>query len=351
MEPLEEYRAKRDFTHTPEPGGEPVSESPEQPLRFVIQKHAATALHYDFRLELDGVLLSWAVPKGPSLDTKDKRLAVHVEDHPVPYADFEGTIPKGEYGGGTVIVWDTGTWTPVGDPHAGLAKGDLKFILHGTKLNGLYVLVHMKPRPGEKREMWLLIKERDEFVRPHDEYDVIAEEPNSAVTGRSLDEVTAAAETPEPPPYDAPPDAAPAGSPAAAAATPVVSAPEVPIGDRIDLELATLVAAPPESDSWIAEVKYDGYRAVFALSDGTCPRLHAQPRRLDRPLRAHRPGDRGAPGLLGGHRWRGRRVRRERASRGSGCCSPRWDRSRSVWRSPPSTCSTSTAETCASCRW
>ena len=142
MTPLEEYRAKRDFTHTPEPGGEAAPDATRgprrrprtEPLRYVVQKHAATALHYDFRLELDGVLLSWAVPKGPSLDTHDKRLAVHVEDHPIPYADFEGTIPAGEYGGGTVIVWDTGTWEPVGDPHAGLAKGDLKFNLHGTKL-------------------------------------------------------------------------------------------------------------------------------------------------------------------------------------------------------------------------
>ncbi len=177
---------------------------PTEPLRYVIQKHAATALHYDFRLELDGVLLSWAVPKGPSLDTHDKRLAVHVEDHPIPYADFEGTIPAGEYGGGTVLVWDTGTWEPVGDPRAGLAKGDLKFDLRGTKLQGRYVLVHMKPRPGEKREMWLLIKERDEFVRPREEFDVIAEQPDSVVTGRSLEQVAAEEAQPADEPDPAP---------------------------------------------------------------------------------------------------------------------------------------------------
>ena len=346
MAPLEEYRAKRDFTHTPEPGGEAEadaaadSEAATEPSRrYVIQKHAATALHYDFRLELDGVLLSWAVPKGPSLDTKDKRLAVHVEDHPIPYADFEGTIPKGEYGGGTVIVWDTGTWTPVNDPHAGLAKGDLKFNLHGTKLNGLYVLVHMKPRPGEKREMWLLIKERDEFVRPHEEFDVIAEQPDSAVTGRSLEEVAAAG-----PPEVSAADTAKA-APAAPAAPPVAApplqrppSPRPPIDAEIGLELATLVLRPPESVGWLAEVKYDGYRAAFSLADGPGPRVHAQPRRLDRPLRAR-------------SRARSRRSRSPRrcsmarsscsttrACRDSGCCKARWVRAPSSCRSSPSTC-------------
>jgi bifunctional non-homologous end joining protein LigD len=271
--PLEEYRAKRDFTHTPEPGGEAAARAAADGAaaverRYVIQKHAATALHYDFRLELDGVLLSWAVPKGPSLDTHDKRLAVHVEDHPIPYADFEGTIPKGEYGGGTVIVWDTGTWTPVNDPHEGLAKGDLKFNLHGTKLNGIFVLVHMKPRPGEKREMWLLIKERDEFVRPHEEFDVIAEQPDSAVTGRSLEEVAAAG----PPEVSAADTAkgAPAAAQSAIASAPAAApaVPEAAIDAEIGLELATLVLRPPDSVGWLAEVKYDGYRAAFSLADG-----------------------------------------------------------------------------------
>jgi len=245
--PLEKYHAKRDFTHTPEPAGEVVGEPVAPTLRYVVQKHAATALHYDFRLELDGVLLSWAIPKGPSLDTHDKRLAVHVEDHPLDYGDFEGTIPKGEYGGGTVMVWDTGTWEPHGDPHEGLARGDFKFTLHGAKLHGLWVLVHMKPRPGEKRENWLLIKERDEFVRPREEYDVVAEQPDSAVSGRSLDEIAAGGgREPEPAP---------------ALAT-------VPVPALLDLELATLVDAPPTGAEWVAEAKYDGYRVLIVLENG-----------------------------------------------------------------------------------
>jgi bifunctional non-homologous end joining protein LigD len=137
---LEEYKAKRDLSVTPEPaGGAPTPEG--QPRRFVVQQHHARAMHWDFRLELDGVLLSWAVPKGPSLDTRDKRLAMRVEDHPLDYADFEGVIPAGEYGAGKVIVWDRGTWEPVADPHAGLAKGDFKFKLSGHKLEGGWVLV------------------------------------------------------------------------------------------------------------------------------------------------------------------------------------------------------------------
>ena len=281
--PLEEYRAKRDFSHTPEPvSGEPTGDV----LSFVVQKHHARALHYDFRLELDGVLMSWAVPKGPSLDTRDKRLAVHVEDHPLDYGGFEGTIPAGEYGGGTVIVWDRGTWEPHGDPHEGLAKGDFKFTLHGEKLRGLWVLVRLKPRPGEKRDNWLLIKEKDEYVRPREEYDVIAEEPDSVLgapsdggsAGRvSGDEFSDKGPDPESAGAPASIAADPPGRPASVgvkpeAATPSAGATPAPFPSAVDLQLATLVDTPPEGDEWLAEVKYDGYRVALTLEGG---RSHA----------------------------------------------------------------------------
>src|SRR5579871_3481034 len=143
---LSEYQKKRDFSRTPEPAGAAVQAAPAGALSFVVQKHAARRLHYDFRLELDGVLKSWAVPKGPSLDPTDKRLAVHVEDHPVEYGGFEGVIPSGEYGGGSDMLWDRGWWEPYGDAHAGYAKGDLKFVLHGSKLHGRWALVRMRTR-------------------------------------------------------------------------------------------------------------------------------------------------------------------------------------------------------------
>src|ERR1700742_3764886 len=161
---LTRYREKRDFTITAEPSGaEPVKVAGDG--FFVVQKHAATRLHYDFRLALGGVLKSWAVTKGPSLDPHDKRLAVEVEDHPVGYGDFEGTIPKGQYGGGTVMLWDHGAWEAVGDAKKGLAKGELKFALHGERLKGQWVLVRMRDNAREKRHNWLLIKERDDEVR------------------------------------------------------------------------------------------------------------------------------------------------------------------------------------------
>ena len=154
-----------------------------------MQKHDATRLHYDFRLALDGVLKSWAVTRGPSLNPGEKRLAVAVEDHPLEYADFEGTIAKGEYGGGAVIVWDNGTWAPLGDAHKGLKKGHLEFELHGQKLNGRWHLVRMHGKPGEKRENWLLIKGDDEFARSADEADILEERPELINTGRTIDEL------------------------------------------------------------------------------------------------------------------------------------------------------------------
>jgi bifunctional non-homologous end joining protein LigD len=217
-EALAEYRRRRDFTRTAEPAGAvPATGDPgasaaetvtaaasapggEHPARlaFVVQKHAASSLHYDFRLELGGVLKSWAVPKGPSLDPADKRLAVRTEDHPLEYATFEGTIPENQYGGGTVLLWDFGWWEPditwmkaakgggPTDPAAALAAGDLKFVIHGQKLTGSWALVQMKGR-GEKN--WLLLKHRDEAARPG--VSVINEAPDSVASGRSLDQIAA----------------------------------------------------------------------------------------------------------------------------------------------------------------
>lgn len=156
---LATYRSKRRFDATPEPSGK---QARSRGHAYLIQKHDATRLHYDFRLELDGVLKSWAVTRGPSLDPADKRLAVRTEDHPLDYGSFEGTIPEGHYGAGTVMLWDQGSWEPLEDPHKGLEEGKLKFALHGERLKGAWALVRMKPRKGEKRENWLLIKDRDE---------------------------------------------------------------------------------------------------------------------------------------------------------------------------------------------
>jgi len=183
---LEAYRRKRNFAATPEPVGRAPLQTSDL---FVVQKHDARRLHYDFRLALDGVLKSWAVTRGPSLFPGEKRLAVAVEDHPLEYADFEGTIAKGEYGGGSVIVWDRGAWTPIGDPHAGLKKGHLEFELNGEKLHGRWHLVRMRGKPREKRENWLLIKGEDEFARSQEDPDILEERPESAKTGRSIDQL------------------------------------------------------------------------------------------------------------------------------------------------------------------
>jgi bifunctional non-homologous end joining protein LigD len=185
---LKEYRRKRRFDVTPEPSGaETRRRRAGARLRFVVQKHRASHLHYDFRLEWKGVLLSWAVPKGPSLDPAVKRLAMHVEDHPIDYADFEGIIPEGEYGGGTVMVWDRGRWTPeVADVDAALRKGELKFALDGKKLRGSWVLVRTRGGPSSGKPSWLLIKHRDRFASVGD---VANDLPRSVVTDRTLAEI------------------------------------------------------------------------------------------------------------------------------------------------------------------
>jgi bifunctional non-homologous end joining protein LigD len=185
---LKEYKKKRRFDVTPEPAGEePPRPKRSKALSYVIQKHRATALHYDFRLEWKGVMLSWAVPKGPSLDPSVKRMAMPTEDHPLEYNKFEGIIPAGEYGGGTVMIWDNGTWQPeTPDVDAALKKGDLKFSLHGEKLQGSWVLVRLRPRSGESRTGWLLIKHRDEHASTRD---IAEEEPRSVVSKRLLFEI------------------------------------------------------------------------------------------------------------------------------------------------------------------
>ena len=184
---LEDYHAKRDFTKTQEPSGHQAHAAAGN--RFVVQKHDATRLHFDFRIELDGVLKSWAVTKGPSDNPADKRLAVRVEDHPVDYGSFEGTIPQDEYGGGTVMLWDQGTWEPIGDPHEGLEGGDLKMRLHGQRMRGEWVLVHMKGRDtkrksGPARENWLLIKHKDDYAR--DAETLVPRFTKSVSTGRDM---------------------------------------------------------------------------------------------------------------------------------------------------------------------
>jgi len=197
---LGEYNRKRNFTKTAEPPGRAGTSASGR--SFVIQKHAASRLHYDFRLELDGALKSWSVPKGPSFDPAAKRLAVAVEDHPIDYGGFEGIIPKGEYGGGTVLIWDRGTWSPIGDAAAGLAAGHLKFEMKGEKLHGRWALVRLKPRPnrrggrsGDDDRNWLLVKDRDEHARPEADFDVTAARPESVVTGRDLPAIAAATDS------------------------------------------------------------------------------------------------------------------------------------------------------------
>lgn len=254
---LEHYHQKRDFTATSEPKGRKGRKGGDS---FVIQKHAARRLHYDLRLEMDGVLRSWAVTRGPSLVAGEKRLAVHVEDHPLAYGAFEGTIPKGEYGGGTVLLWDRGTWAPIGDAAKGYAKGHLEFELSGEKLQGRWHLIRMQGKPGEKRENWLLIKADDEVARPGDAPDILEELPRSVKTGRDLSEIagdvsgqSAKAKTPRNARAKAKPtdvDEAETGLPDPAT---IRAAKKEPLPDFIPPMLATLAPAAPKGDRWLHE--------------------------------------------------------------------------------------------------
>ncbi len=246
---LKTYKAKRNFDVTPEPaeGGEQGAA-----LSFVIQKHWASRLHYDFRLELDGTMKSWAVPKGPSYDSKDKRMAVHVEDHPISYSSFEGTIPEHQYGAGKVVIWDKGSWRPLDDPHKGYAAGNLKFELHGHKMHGKWVLVRMKGK-GEKQEPWLLIKEKDEFARPASEFSVVDEMPDSV---KALPMPAAPGKRAAPP---APKPAAELPAELDRAALPSALSPQ----------LATLVdGLPTSAEDWLFELKFDGYRILGRIDGG-----------------------------------------------------------------------------------
>jgi bifunctional non-homologous end joining protein LigD len=253
--PLETYRSKRNFTRTPEPEPGAVGDGAG---RFVVQRHRATALHYDTRLEVDGVLVSWAVPKGPTLDAGEKRLAMRTEDHPIEYFDFEGTIPEGEYGAGDVIIWDWGTFEPeeTDDPAAAIRAGELKFRLYGERLRGRYTIVRTSGRGGrsDDRDKWLLIKKRDEVA---DEGWDAEDHPTSVKTGRTNDEVKAGKK----PAFDQPspgPDVAPDLSGAREAAQP----------DFIPPMLATLTDGAFDDEDWLFEVKWDGYRVEAVITDG-----------------------------------------------------------------------------------
>lgn len=267
-DPLAVYKTKRDFQKTREPSGGHRSKSGRL---FIVQKHDATRLHWDFRLEMDGVLKSWAVTRGPSLDPDDKRLAVRTEDHPMAYAEFEGMIPKAEYGGGTVMLWDRGEWEPVGgkDPTKTIDEGHVHVVLHGERMKGEWLLVRMKAKPGEKRENWLLRKVEDRQAGRSG--DLVDKALTSVATGRSMAEI-AGGDDPvwhsDAKKAKADPKAAnaPGKSPPKAKTKRKVSADKLPAFR--DVQLATLVDHVPSGSGWLHEVKYDGYRALIAVSGG-----------------------------------------------------------------------------------
>ena len=293
---LDVYRKKRKFGVTAEPRGGKIKAGGHA---FVIQKHDATRLHYDLRLELDGVMKSWAVTRGPSLVPGEKRLAVQVEDHPVEYNSFEGTIPDAEYGGGTVLIWDRGTWEPEKDPHKGLAKGHLDFRLDGEKLSGVWHLVRMRRRPGEKRDNWLLIKSEDEAARGTNDPDILEEKPKSVVSGRTLEAIAKAergaiwhsnrpiaenvkgikkaaaakktakkASAKSTKKIAALPKKKSRAQRAAAEVLHAKPARNSAMPRFIAPQLATLADRPPESRNYVHEMKFDGYRMQAHLEGG-----------------------------------------------------------------------------------
>jgi bifunctional non-homologous end joining protein LigD len=259
---LETYNQKRNFKVSPEPQGKSsgTRKAKGGGNSFVIQKHDATRLHYDFRLEMDGVLKSWAVTRGPSLSPGEKRLSVHVEDHPLDYGGFEGTIPKGNYGAGAVMLWDRGSWEPIGDPHRAYKKGHLEFVLKGEKLAGRWHLVRMAGKDGEKRENWLLIKGEDEYARAEGDEDILEEMPLSVKTGKTLDEIWGRAPARKATTRAASSKAKPAPKIAAAEPSTVKGAKKNKMPDFVEPQLATLVKSAPSGKRWIHEIKLDGYR-------------------------------------------------------------------------------------------
>src|SRR5690606_25591001 len=256
---LATYNRKRNFRATPEPPGK--AGASRGAGMFVIQKHAASRLHYDFRLEWAGVLRSWAVPKGPSLDPTIKRMAVQVEDHPLSYGDFEGVIPEGQYGAGSVLLWDTGRWTPIGDAARGFRDGKLKFTLGGRKLQGGFTLVRMRQRENERQPSWLLIKEKDEYARPTQQFDVLVERAESVKSAPAAGNARKGAKS-----------GAGAGKTGARAGgkssggkrggSEKSAASTTPLPPLLAPQLATLVTAPPPQGQWHYELKLDGYRLL-----------------------------------------------------------------------------------------
>lgn len=263
---LRQYWKKRNFRNTPEPRGKEMPAGGR--LRFVIQKHAASRLHYDFRLELDGTLKSWAVPKGPSLDPSQKRLAVHVEDHPLDYASFEGIIPAKQYGAGTVLLWDRGYWDPIGDAKADYCRGRLKFTLHGEKLHGTWNLVRMGGRQEAGKENWLLIKEQDAEARRGAKSHVTDRLTHSVASGRSIKQIASGDHAVWHSNRASSTSTKKRVASQAVMKIPAAGARKAPQEDWIDPQLATLVTASPEGNEWVHELKYDGYRILCRLKDG-----------------------------------------------------------------------------------
>ena len=331
---LETYRASA--TSAP-PTSRPGTDRRGHGDAFVVQKHAARRLHYDLRLEIGDALASWAVTRGPSLVPGDKRLAVHVEDHPLDYADFEGEIPKGQYGGGEVIVWDRGRWEPEGDPVRGLKKGRLDFTLEGAKLKGRWHLVRMGAKRGEKRENWLLIKGSDEAARSEADPDILEEEPASVISGRTVEDIAAGK---------------PRRRSRRQSARKRSGKARDPFPGFIPPALATLKPKAPHGAGWVHEIKFDGYRLQAQIRGGKAKLLTRSGQ--DWTARFGAEIERRSHGAAGQdrdprRRARGRRRRRRLRLLGA-AGGPVGRTAPTASATTSSTCSTSTARTCGPSR-